>query len=96
MLNISFSSSKPQIVEGTEQKYDTPEVISAQHIEIPSRWLGCRGTYHVVTRNISVVGTVEVKKYSSIQRVRYGTAKYNGWTVIVLEDSTNWHAIDKK
>ena len=98
MLDISYSPSRPQIVEGTEQKFEQPEAIPKQSIEIPLYWLGSRfGSIRIIKRSVSAIGTVEVRKYGSVKRTKYGTAKYNGWTVLVLQDFDKvWRGIDKK
>lgn len=97
MRDISFSSSHPVPIDGTQRRYVNAETISQQRIEIPSSWLGSRlGSYRVVERSVTVIGTVEVTKYSHTERVKYGKAAYNNWIVAVVEDGTFWRAVDKK
>ncbi len=89
MLDISYSSSTPEIIKGTEQKLEKKTAEYQQSVDIPSSWFGSRsGGYRHIKRRVIVTGTVEVKKY--------GTVLYNEWTVLVLEDCGRWLAIDKK
>jgi hypothetical protein len=45
---------------------------------------------------VTVLGTIEVQKYSSVTRVKYGKVPYNGWMMLVVQDGTMWRAADKK
>src|SRR5579884_3997584 len=95
--DISFMSSHPVPINGTQQRYVNAETMSHQQIQIPSSWFGVRsGGYRVAERSVTVLGTIEVQKYGHAERVKYGKVAYNGWIVLAVQDGTMWRAIDKK
>lgn len=97
MRDMSFSSSHPTPIRGTEHRHVNVETMSHQSIQIPSWLLGVRsGGYRMAERTVTVLGTVEVTKYGHIERVKYGKVPYNGWMMLVVEDGTTWRAVDKK
>lgn len=80
----------------TAQKYGKPREVAQQRIEIPSSWFGSRyGSYRIITRTVTVLGTVEVEQYSK-KRVEYGKCSYSGMLLTVAQDGTNWRAVDRK
>ena len=97
MLDISYSSSKPTIIKGTEQKLEKKTAEYQQSIDVPSSWFGSRsGGYRHLKRKVLVIGTIEVKKYNTVHRVRYGTTIHKDWTVLVVEDCGRWLAFDRR
>jgi hypothetical protein len=73
MQDISFMSSKPEIIKGTEVQIPS-RTIKDQLIEIPSSWCGSRcGSYRVERRSVLILGTINVKKYSQVETRKYGT-----------------------
>jgi hypothetical protein len=97
MRDISFQSSKPKIIPGTEKPYKEPDIAHDQGIEIPSSWFNSRyGGHRVVKRCVFVLGDVSVKKYSSVETRRYGEVTFRKQTVTVVEDGTRWLAIERK
>lgn len=97
--DISFSSSHPTIVDGTAKRNEKPRTVSQQHIEVRSSWCGTKpsqGSYRVIKRAVTVLGTVEVQKYSSITRVEYGRVEFNKQILLVVNNGTFWYAIDRK
>lgn len=97
MRDMSFSSSHPTPIRGTEHRHVNVETMPQQQIYIPSWLLGVRsGGYRVAKRAVTVLGTIEVQKYNHIERVKYGKVPYNGCMMLVVQDGTMWRAIDKK
>lgn len=97
MRDISFMSSYPTPIDGTQQRYVNAETMSHQQIHIPSWLLGVRsGGYRVAKRAVAVLGTIEVTKYGSIERVKYGKVAHEGHIVTVVQDGTVWRAVKRE
>lgn len=97
MRDISFMSSHPMPIDGTQQRYVNDETLSHQQIQIPSWLLGVRsGGYRKAERSVTVLGTVEVTKYGSIERVKYGKVAHEGHIVTVVQDGAMWRAVKRE
>jgi hypothetical protein len=83
----------------TQQKYDKVTMRSKQHVEVPVRYVEdvkiSGGRHRVITREVTVLGTVEVEHYGT-RRVEYGKCHINNHVVCVVEDGGFWKAVDRK
>lgn len=99
MRDISFMSSHPTVIDGTEQRNEKPRTVLQQRIEVRSSWCGAKpgqGSYRIIERAVTVLGTVEVQKYSSVTRVEYGKVAFNKQILKVVQDGTFWHAVNRE
>lgn len=82
----------------TVERNSQTEMRAQQRIEIPSHWYNVKpghGSYRIETRNVTVLGTVEVSYYGR-RRLAYGKCNFQGHIVKVVKDSTNsWKAVDR-
>lgn len=92
------SYAKFQVHYGTEQRYEKLVPKGQQRVDVPSSWCGGKpgyGSHRTAIRTIHVMGTVEMSYYGT-KRVEYGRCAFNELVLIVVQNGTNWRAIDKK
>lgn len=88
--------AKLQVHYDTQEKYGKPVTHAEQSVHIPSHMLGRRGgSYSVVTRSVTVIGTVETEHYGR-KRVEYGKVAYGGCVLVVVQDAGVWQTVDKR
>lgn len=96
MINTSSAFT---VHYGTEQRYEKSVEYVKQHIDIPLAWMPdvklSGGRYRKITRNVTVLGTVEITHYGR-RRVEFGRVAWSHHIVLVIQDGTTWRAIDRK
>lgn len=92
------SYAKLQIHFGTEQRFAQLVPKGQQRVEVPSSWCGAKpghGTNRTIVRTVHVMGTVETSYYGT-KRVEYGKCVFNRMVLIVVQNGTNWSAVEKR
>lgn len=89
----------PQVHVETKEEYPESKTYPKQRVEVPVRYVEdvklSYGRIRMITREITVKGTVEVEKYGR-RRVEYGICQCKGYTLIVVCDGGTWVAVDRK